>query len=148
MLDKPSLFRHPKFDALRKRSHAPCSGRNIVRQHAAPRDIQYDITKWDSTTILFRTDTDCVEYVYTVDRSNKRLFGTRTKKTNTGSDCTMVEDKPLRLTLVDGFDVWKNINQEVEAKYVPFVWLTVAAWWLLPDLIIFRRRRQSLLAKS
>ncbi|MEH2498969.1 hypothetical protein V1294_005448 [Bradyrhizobium sp. AZCC 1678] len=108
----------------------------------------YDITKWDSTTILFRTDTDCVEYVYTVDRSNKRLVGTRTKKTNTGSDCTMVEDKPLRLTLVDGFDVWKNINQEVEAKYVPFVWLTVAAWWLLLGLIMFLRRRPSRLTNE
>lgn len=105
----------------------------------------YDITKWDSTTILFRTDTDCVEYVYTVDRSNRRLVGTRTKKANTGPDCTMVEDKPLRLTLVDGFDVWKNINKEVEAKHVP---LTVAGWWVLLGLILFRRGRPPLLTNE
>ena len=110
----------------------------------------YDVIKWDGTTIIFRTATDCVEYIYTVDRANKRLFGTRTKKPNTGTDCTMIEDKPLRLTLVDGFDVWKNINQEVEAKYFPFMWMAVAAWWLLLGLIMFWRRRStppSLLAR-
>ena len=31
----------------------------------------YDITKWDNTTILFRTDAACVEYIYTIDRANK-----------------------------------------------------------------------------
>jgi hypothetical protein len=107
----------------------------------------YDITKWDNTTILFRTATDCVEYVYTVDRSNKRLVGTRTKKANTGTDCTMIEDKPLRLTLVDGFDVWKGLNQEVEATYFPFMWMAVAAWWPLLAWMMFWRRR-SVLTKS
>jgi hypothetical protein len=101
----------------------------------------YDITKWDSTTILFRTSTDCVEFVYTIDRTNKRLFGTRTKKANTGTDCTMIEDKPLTLTLVNGFDVWNKMNQEVEATYHPFMWLAVAAWWLVLGLMMFLRRR-------
>lgn len=108
----------------------------------------YDITKWDSTTILFRTSTDCVEFVYTVDRSNKRLFGTRTKKANTGTDCTMIEDKPLTLTLVDGFDVWNKMNKEVEATYHPFMWMAVAAWWPLLGLMMFWRRRPSLLIRQ
>ncbi len=101
----------------------------------------YDITKWDNTTILFRTDNECVEYIYTIDRSNKRLVGTRTKKASIGSDCTMVEDRPLRLSLVDGFGVWSNLNEEVEAKYHPFMWMAVGVWWLVLGLMMFWRRR-------
>jgi hypothetical protein len=103
----------------------------------------YDITKWDNTTILFRTATDCVEYVYTVDRSNKRLVGTRTKKATFGTDCTLIEDKPLRLALVDGYDVWNKLSQEVEAKYHPFMWMAVVAWWPLLGLMMFWRRRKT-----
>jgi len=55
----------------------------------------------------------------------------------------MIEDRPLRLTLVDGFDVWKTINQEVEAKYFPFMWMAAAVWWPLLGLMMFWRRRST-----
>jgi len=100
----------------------------------------YDITKLYNTTILFRTDTECVEYVYTIDRPNKRLFGTRTKKPNTGAECSDVDNKAIRLTLVDGFIVWKTVNQEAESKIAPFMWIIVVVWWLLLAFLFFWRR--------
>jgi len=102
----------------------------------------YDITKWDNTTILFRTDNECVEYVYTIDRLNKRLFGTRTKKRDASADCSGLEDKALQLTLVDGFEVWRSLNQEAESKIAPVMWMIIGGlWFLLAFFFWYRRRR-------
>ncbi|MBR1267032.1 hypothetical protein JQ629_05855 [Bradyrhizobium sp. AUGA SZCCT0222] len=103
----------------------------------------YDIAKWDNTTILFRTDTECVEYVYTIDRANKRLLGTRTKKPKAGAECSAVEDKALRLAFVDGFDVWKTVNQEAESKIAPIMWAVVGAWWLLFGWWFWSKRKSA-----
>lgn len=102
---------------------------------------RYDITRWDNSTILFQTATPCVEYVYTIDRANKRAIGTRTTKANPTEDCSLVENRRLSLTLSDGFEVWSKINQEVERKIVPFMWAGVAVWWIIVALFVWRRRR-------
>jgi hypothetical protein len=88
------------------------------------------ISVWNDTTILFHDDFSCTEYVYTIDRANKRLIGTRTKKPNV-SGCEMIEDRPLTLSLVNGFDVWSRLNQEASAKILPFAWASIGAWWIV-----------------
>jgi len=100
---------------------------------------QYDITRWDNSTLLFQTATPCIEYVYTIDRANKRAVGTRTTKANPTEDCSLVENRRLSLTLSDGFEVWSKVNQEVERKIVPFMWASVAVWWIIVALFAWRR---------
>jgi hypothetical protein len=88
------------------------------------------ISVWNDTTILFHEDSRCVEHVYTIDRANKRLIGTRTKKPNV-SGCELLDDGTISLSLVDGFDVWSRLNQEAWAKVRPFTLASIGAWWIV-----------------
>lgn len=100
----------------------------------------HEITLWNDTTVHFREDAICVQYIYTIDRANKRVIGTRTTKPNV-TGCEIFENKPLTLSLVNGFDVWWRLNQEAVAKVSPFMWGGVVAWWLLLIFFVWRWRR-------
>ena len=41
---------------------------------------QYDIWKWDNSTLEFGAEKGCVTYVYAINRSTERLAGRRIKK--------------------------------------------------------------------
>ena len=65
-------------------------------------------------------DDRCVEYVYTIDRANKRLIGTRTKKPNV-SGCGLIEDRPLlHYPLSTASMFGRRLNQEAWAKVTAF----------------------------
>lgn len=100
----------------------------------------HDISLWNDTTVLFREDALCVQYIYTIDRANKRVVGTRTKKPNVNG-CEIFENKPLTLSLVNGFDVWWRLNQEAVARVSPFMWAGIATWWLFLFFFVWQRRR-------
>lgn len=102
----------------------------------------HPIALWNDTTVHFREDATCVQYVYTIDRADKRVFGTRTKKPNV-SGCDVFENKSMSLSLVNGFDVWWRLNQEAVAKVVPFMWGGIVAWWLLLVFVGWRWRPSS-----
>lgn len=99
----------------------------------------HPISLWSNTTILFTEDAMCVQYVYSIDRVNKRVVGTRTKKQNVAG-CEIFQSTPLTLSLVDGFAVWMRVNQEAVAKVSPFMWSGMATWWLLLIFVLWRRR--------
>jgi hypothetical protein len=96
---------------------------------------EHEVSLWNEATILFLEDALCVQYVYTIDRTNKRVFGTRTKKPDQRG-CELVDGKPLTLTFVNGFDVW---HQQIIARVMPFMWAGIAAWWTA--LLIFAWKR-------
>jgi hypothetical protein len=100
---------------------------------------EHDVSLWNETTILFLEDPLCVRYVYTIDRTNKRVFGSRTKKPNVAG-CELVDAKPLTLSLVNGFDVWWRLNQEAFARVSPFMWAGIAAWWIALLIFAWSRR--------
>jgi hypothetical protein len=90
---------------------------------------RFEITKWDATTLVFtNTSPRCVDYVYTIDRSNLRTFGTRKSKQDAGDACKQQHD--LQLTLVDGFTFWQGLRDDASARIMPFVWATIALWWV------------------
>ena len=91
----------------------------------------FEITKWEVTTITFtNTSPLCVEYVYTIDRSNLRTFGTRKPKKDAGDHCKLLEQRDLKLTLVDGFTVWQGLRDDASAGTMPFVWAAIVLWWV------------------
>ena len=92
----------------------------------------FEITKWDATTLVFtNTSPLCVDYVYTIDRSNLRTFGTRKSKKDVDDHCKQfLEQRDLKLTLVDGSTVWQGLRDDASARTMPFVWATIALWWV------------------
>jgi hypothetical protein len=96
------------------------------------------IEKWDASAITYKTDAGCTNYVYTIDRANKRVIGTRTKKPNAGEQCSIVEARPLSLTLSDGFEVSRRLGQEAMAVIYPFLWTGLALWWVFVCVKIWR----------
>lgn len=104
--------------------------------------FRHDILLWNSTTLIFREDAPCLQYVYTIDRTSKRLVGTRTKKPNVPG-CEIFEDRPLSLSLVNGFDIWWKLHQEATARVTPFMWSGMAVWWIVVGLFgwMWRPRR-------
>ena len=91
---------------------------------------RFQITKWDATTLVFtNTSPVCVDYVYTIDRSNLRTFGTRKPKKDVGDHCKLLEQRDLKLTLVDGFTVWQGLRDDASAGTMPFVWAAIVLWW-------------------
>jgi hypothetical protein len=102
------------------------------------------ITKWDAGTLVF-TDTPplCVDYVYTISRANLRTIGTRTPKADANAHCKeMLEQRDMKLTLVDGFTVWQQLQADARAVFMPFVWVSVALWWVIVLLLIVRTWRK------
>jgi hypothetical protein len=91
----------------------------------------HEIKLWNETTILYEEDALCVSYLYTIDRANKRVVGTRKSKQNVAG-CEDFEKTPnLSLSLVNGFDIWWRLNTEAVARVVPFMWGGVAIWWCI-----------------
>jgi hypothetical protein len=77
----------------------------------------------------------CVDYVYTINRANQRAFGTRKPKNETDSQCQQfLEQREFKLTLVDGFTVWQQLNSEASNRVMPFVWITIVLLWVFRDL--------------
>jgi len=91
--------------------------------------FRHDILLWNNTTLIFREDANCVQYVYTIDRTSQRVVGTRTKKPNV-SGCESIQERPLSLSLVNGFDVWWKLHQEQASRVLPFMWIALGAWWI------------------
>lgn len=101
--------------------------------------FRHDVVLWNNTTLVFREDAACVLYLYTIDRTTKRLVGTRSKKPNV-QGCETFEDRSLSLSLVNGFDIWLKLNQESGAKVLPFMWFALAAWWIALGMFGWRLR--------
>jgi hypothetical protein len=87
----------------------------------------------------------CVEYVYTLNRANSRAFGTRKPKPNADQICRdLTEQRDFRLTLSDGFEVGRKLDQEAAARTMPFVWIAIALWGVFITYRIGAGTRRSL----
>jgi hypothetical protein len=109
-----------------------------------------EITKWDATTLVF-TDTSpaCVDYVYTIDRSNLRAFGTRKLKQDASDYCKqLLEQRDLKLTLVDGSTIWQGLRDDASARTMPFVWATIVLWWVFVLYRVMRTWRSKHVARA
>jgi hypothetical protein len=73
------------------------------------------------STITYKTDAACVDYVYTIDRANKRMIGTRTKKPNVGDECSIAEARPMSLSVSNGYEVWRRLGEEERATVLPYL---------------------------
>jgi hypothetical protein len=73
---------------------------------------RYQIKKWDNSILEFVTETNCVSYVYVVNRSTARLTGRRLKKEPTDDNCKLVLERDLALSFVDGFSVARSLQQQ------------------------------------
>lgn len=99
------------------------------------------ITKWDNDTLTYTTESECVDYVYTITRATKQVSGLR--KRNTKSEpgtCSSVEDE-LRLRLADGFDVyWKMRDDSFPHGYLWFFAATIGALGLFSTWKVLSRK--------
>ena len=123
----------PKIICVKKDGYCTSAQAEIAFGDTLSLDVSlFEITKWEVTTITFtNTSPLCVEYVYTIDRPNLRTFGTRKPKKGANDYCKQVlEQRDLKLTLVDGFTVWRGLRDDASARTMPFVWATIALWWV------------------
>jgi hypothetical protein len=98
----------------------------------------YQITHWDAAFLTFRNSTLCVEYVYTIDRANRRAIGTRTKSAKPGNSCDAVTPGPIQLSLTDGIVVTNRLSIEAWAKVSPFMWAALGVVWFFVLARIWR----------
>jgi hypothetical protein len=105
---------------------------------------RFEITKWDATTLVFAdTYARCVDYVYTIDRSNLRTFGTRKSKQDADDHCKLMEQRDLKLTLVNGGTVWQSLRGDASARTMPFLLAAMALWWVFVLYRVVRTWRRS-----
>lgn len=102
----------------------------------------YQITRWDSATITFKTSAICTDYVYTIVRTNARLVGTRT--TNDKADCPFTEKRPLNLTLVDGLSVTSQLARDMWPAVFVIASIFVLLWWTFVILLVRRGHKERL----
>jgi hypothetical protein len=89
---------------------------------------EYYVNNWDSNTITFTLGSRCVEYIYTIDRRNERVIGTR-KTLSTSGECLPLSDKPIKLSLSDGFKVWQQLYKDAQNKTSSFMFVGWALCW-------------------
>src|SRR5262249_8111007 len=99
------------------------------------------ITTWDANTIVFVSTPLCVTYVYTISRATERISGQRSPNESADDGCKIVEQRVFNLTLRDGFQVSRQLEQEVSSKTSPFMWAAIGVWWAFVVFKAFRRRR-------
>lgn len=90
------------------------------------------ISKWDETTIIYKTEADCVSYVYTINRASKRVNGRRLRKPASevsAADCSAVVADELLMTLSNGQDVYFELEEEVMREAIQYFWVVLALIW-------------------
>lgn len=101
----------------------------------------FEIRKWDAGSLEYVTDTDCVTYVYIINRATEKLTGRRLKRDNTGEECSGVLEREIQLSLVSGFDVVMDLQQRyfptASAVAAAVVWVVFVVWWMVR---VVRRR--------
>jgi hypothetical protein len=100
----------------------------------------YDIVRWTADTIIFTTTSAmCVDYTYTISRTNQRVVGTRSPKKNRDPICVGGADT-LQLSLSDGSKVTQQLESEASAKTQPFMWAALVVLWIFVGFRVFRRK--------
>jgi hypothetical protein len=103
---------------------------------------EYNITKWDNSTLEFVSDATCVSYVYVINRSTEKLTGRRIAKATSDPICQSVVLSPeLRLSLVNGLDVVNKLRSEHSPTIFSTVLATVWAAFILGWIWLVIRRR-------
>jgi hypothetical protein len=75
-----------------------------------------EIQRWDEFEIVTAPDDKaCVRYTMRISRRQKSVTGLRTTLT-TKDLCKGVEDRDIRLKLVDGFEVWKKLDEKRDVQ--------------------------------
>ncbi|MDF2995828.1 MAG: hypothetical protein K0R27_1465 [Xanthobacteraceae bacterium] len=103
----------------------------------------YRIEAWTIDTLVFTDKSPiCVDYVYSISRATQTLAGVRTKKPDARADtCSWMDKAPLKLSLTNGFDVWKRLADTAWSETQPFFWAALALWWTA--VLFFGSRRKS-----
>lgn len=104
--------------------------------------FHYDIVKWDDSTLIFKSDHRCLEYIYTISRANERVIGTRINKRQTDqeiAECLAFNNRPLHLTLKDGGVVTRGIINEEWNKMSTYIWVALGLLWAF---IIYKSMRK------
>ena len=81
------------------------------------------VIEWtDNHLVYTNTSSKCMNYVYTLDWATKSGTGKRTKKPNmvSNDDCKKF-DNELRLTLKDGFKIWRDETKKAEPKILKII---------------------------
>ena len=90
------------------------------------------ISKWDETTIIYKTEADCVSYVYTINRTSKRVNGRRLRKPASevnAADCSAIVADELLMTLSNGQDVYFELKDDVQREAIQYFWAVLALIW-------------------
>lgn len=92
----------------------------------------HPILEWTDSHISFVNDSpSCVFYYYSIDRVSKAVTALRKKKTDTTGkkteDCDALNEE-LRLTMRDGFDVWKEETEKAKSKPLEAVINALLFW--------------------
>jgi len=77
----------------------------------------WEIERWDEFEIVSKPNDSafCTRYVLRIDKLQKAVFKQRTTKSDDGL-CQGINKKDLRIRLVDGFDVWSELNKKYYEK--------------------------------
>ena len=101
-----------------------------------------EIERWDNNTVVYMDKTSvCVEYVYTINRDSRRVIGSRAPKKDADDLCELLEQQEIKLTLVDGYQVWRELERLATARVLPFMWAAITLCWVIVAYRIVRRRR-------
>lgn len=73
---------------------------------------EYEIQRWDGSTIEFGKDFPCVTYSYAINRATQKLSGSRLKKTETGTECSIIQQEDLKLSFTNGLYVVESLRRE------------------------------------
>lgn len=89
-------------------------------------NVELDVSpviEWTDNHLIFANDSSiCMSYHYTLDWSTKSVRGIRTKKPDmkNAEDCKGFKDE-MRLTMKDGFDVWKDEEKKAEPLFFKLI---------------------------
>ena len=99
-------------------------------------EVRHEITRWDKENLIYQTGSECVDYVYSINRSTQQVTGVRKLKSNIVKGFCGDIQAELKLRLANGFEVYREL--ETAARPVA-VNVTVAL--LLLAYCLFRIRR-------
>lgn len=88
----------------------------------------FEIVQWDSNLLTYKTSANCVDYVYSINRATKQVSGIRTLRPGMESECPNVE-KEFRLRLTDGYQVYRNLQEEVRPVAINIIALLLILLW-------------------
>lgn len=96
----------------------------------------HEITKWDKDTLIYQSETDCVDYLYTISRHSKQISGVRKLKPNVAKGFCGDMDSELKLRLGKGWDV----SWQMEKDARPVALNVVVIFGLLAFSVVRIRR--------